>query len=149
MTRTIGPRAACGRRHCAKRGAGFTLIEVVVAFVLLSTVLALGFEIFSDGMRRTGELEDRSRAIVVAQSQIAAAGLETPLAEGSTQGESADRRFRWTLAITRDAETETAQGQPLSSAYALFRLEARIDWNGADGRTRSYSMATMRIGPRT
>jgi general secretion pathway protein I len=132
-----------------RRGAGFTLIEVVVAFVLLSTVLALGFEIFSDGMRRTGELEDRSRAVLVAQSRIAAAGLEEPLAEGQQQGEGEGGRFRWTVTVTRNAETEGTPSQPLSSAYVLFRVEARVDWAGADGRARNYSLATMRIGPRT
>ena len=131
-----------------RRTAGFTLIEVVVAFVLLSTVLTLGFEIFSDGLRRTGDLEDRSRAVVIAQSKLDAAGMEQPLADGVTSGESEDRRYRWTLSIARSEETDGAPGQPLSSAYALFRVEARIDWDGADGRARSYSLATLRLGPR-
>ena len=149
MTREIGARPAPGRPRSGARAAGFTLIEVVVAFVLLSTVLTLGFEIFSDGMRRTGELEDRSRAVVIAQSRLASVGLEETLAEGQAQGESEDKRFRWTVSIARNEETEGTPGQPLSSAYVLFRVEARVEWSGADSRARSYSLATMRIGPRT
>lgn len=127
---------------------GFTLIEVVVAFVLLSTVLTLGFEIFSDGLRRTGELEDRSRAVIIAQSRLAGVGMEETLAEGQAQGQSEDRRFRWTVTISRHEETEGTPGQPLSTAYVLYRIEARVDWEGGDARPRSYSLASMRIGPR-
>jgi general secretion pathway protein I len=148
MSREIGPRPAPGRPCSGKRTAGFTLIEVVVAFVLLSTVLTLGFEIFSDGMRRTGELEDRSRAVVIAQSKLDAAGMEQALADGITSGESQDRRYRWTLSIVRSEETDSAPGQPINSAYALFRVEARVEWDGADGRARNYSIATLRLGPR-
>jgi general secretion pathway protein I len=132
----------------SKRGAGFTLIEVVVAFVLLSTVLTLGFEIFSDGLRRTAELDERSRAVVIAQSRLAAIGVEELLAEGQAQGESEDKRFRWTVSVARNAESEGPPGQPLSSAYVLYRVEARVDWEGADTRPRNYSLASMRIGPR-
>jgi general secretion pathway protein I len=148
MNREIGPRRASGRPCSGERTAGFTLIEVVVAFVLLSTVLTLGFEIFSDGMRRTGDLQDRSRAVVIAQSKLDAVGMEQPLADGVTSGESEDRHYRWTLSIARSEETESAPGQPINSAYALFRVEARVEWDGGDGRARSYSLATLRLGPR-
>ena len=148
MSRENGSPPPRGQPRSAKRGAGFTLIEVVVAFVLLSTVLTLGFEIFSDGMRRTGELEDRSRAVVIAQSKLDAAGMEQALADGIVSGESQDRRYRWTLSIVRSEETDSAPGQPINSAYALFRVEARVEWDGADGRARSYSIATLRLGPR-
>ena len=134
------------RRSAGARG--FTLIEVVVAFVLLSTVLALGFEVFSDGLRRTGELEDRSRAVIIAQSRLDFAGLDDPLAEGSTQGESEDHRFRWTLSVALNQETQGTPQQAISSAYALYRIEARVEWTGADQRTRTYSLSTMRIGPK-
>ncbi len=42
---------------------GFTLIEVVVAFVLLGLVLSTGYEVFSEGLARAGALEERSRAL--------------------------------------------------------------------------------------
>ena len=130
------------------RERGFTLIEVVVAFVLLSTVLALGFEIFSDGLRRTGELDDRSRAVIIAQSRLDSAGLEDPLAEGSTQGESEDHRFRWSLGVALNPESEGTPQQAVSSAYVLYRIEARVEWTGPDQRPRVYTLSTMRIGPK-
>ena len=133
----------------ARRQTGFTLIEVVVAFVLLAGVLAVGFEIFSTGLRRAGDLEDYSRALVIAQSRLATAGVEAPLEDGQASGESDDRRFRWHLVVTRSEEGEPPPGQPLGRPYALFRVEVRGEWTAADTRPRSIGLATLGLGPRT
>lgn len=127
---------------------GFTLVEIVVAFVLLALVLSTGFEIFSAGLKRAGELDDYSQAIVLAQSKLAAAGMEEPLAEGAVQGETEDRRFHWTMAITPTAEgfPPPDQPQPGPGTYMLFRVEVRVDWRGADQRERNYTLATLVMG---
>lgn len=127
---------------------GFTLVEIVVAFVLLSAILVTGFEIFSQGLRRAGDLDDYSRALVIAQSKLAAAGTQERFKEGSSQGESEDRRFRWTVAIQRSEEGGGAPGQPPNNAYQLFRVDVRVEWTGADTRPRSIALATLGIGPR-
>lgn len=133
-----------------RRQAGFTLVEIIVAFVLLALVLSTGFEIFSSGLRRAGELDARSRAIVLAQSKIAAAGLEEPLEEGTTQGETDDRRFRWTRAITPTEEGMPPPDQPRPGpgTFLLYRIEVRVDWQGGDTRPASYTLAGLGIGQR-
>lgn len=131
-----------------RRERGFTLVEIVVAFVLLAAVLGVGFEIFSTGLRRAGDLDDYSRALVIAQSKLAAAGMEEPFAEGQWQGESDDRRFRWMVQVQRSAEGQAPEGQPANSAYQLFRVDVRVEWTGSDTRPRSISLATLGIGSR-
>ena len=103
-----GPRldrrmSDCAERRSRNAAAGFTLIEVVVAFVLLTLVLAVSFEIFSRGMARAGDLEDNSRALVVAQSRLALAASEE-LKEGESAGDSDDRRFHWANSVRRYEE---------------------------------------------
>ena len=127
---------------------GFTLVEIVVAFVLLSAVLVTGFEIFSQGLRRAGDLDDYARAIVIAQSKLAAAGTEEQFKEGRQQGESEDRHFRWTVVIQRSEEGAGAPGQPANSAYQLFRVDVRVTWSGADAREHSVALATLGLGSR-
>lgn len=121
----------------------------MVAFVLLALILGVGFEIFSTGLRRAGDLEDHSRAIVLAQSKLAAAGMEEAYREGTTQGQSEDGRLRWVLDV-KGVEDETVAGQPQPGAgtYVLFRIEAKVEWSAADTRPRSYSLATLGMGTR-
>ena len=129
-----------------RRQRGFTLVEVVVAFVLLSLVLVTGFEVFTGGMRRAGDLDDRARALAVAQSQLALVGMEIPLKEGEHAGQSADGRFRWTLGISRFQEAAQDPNQPLMSAYGLYRVEVVVAWKSAQERDQSMSLATLELG---
>lgn len=133
-----------------ERQRGFTLVEIIVAFVLLALVLSTGFEIFSSGLRRAGELDDYSRAIVLAQSKLAAAGLEEPLQEGASQGESEDRRYRWSLVVTPTDEgmPPKDQPQPGPGSYILYRVESRVEWQGGDQRPRHYALSTLSVGQR-
>lgn len=131
-----------------RRERGFTLVEIVVAFVLLSAVLMTGFEIFSQGLRRAGDLDDEARAIVIAQSKLAAAGTEERFKDGSWQGQSEDGRFRWTVAITGTEEGAGEPGQPVNNAYQLFRVAVRVEWTTIDSRARSIELATLGLGSR-
>ena len=129
-----------------KRGAGFTLVEVVVAFLLLSMVLATGFELFTAGMRRAIDLEERSKALAVAQSQLAGAGSAIALKEGAASGQTDDGKYRWTLTIARSGEGAPDASQPIQTAYGLYRVEVVVSWRGADERDHDFSLATLQLG---
>jgi general secretion pathway protein I len=132
-----------------RRDRGFTLIEVVVAFVLLALVFSTAFEIFTQGLSRAGALEERSRALEVVSSQLAGAGMEQPLAEGTTSGESRDPRYRWTTSVTRyDEATAADPNHPIVTPYQLYRVEVRVDWHGGDAKDHSLDMATLKLGAR-
>lgn len=133
-----------------RRQSGFTLIEVVVAFVLLALVLSVSFEIFSTGMARASDLDDRARALVVAQSRLALAGAEEPLKEGAATGETEDRRFQWTVNVRRaDDASMSLDGKAPSGAYALYRVDVRVAWRGADTRERALDLATLSLGAKS
>lgn len=123
---------------------GFTLIEVVVAFVLLTLVLSVSFEIFTRGMVRAGDLDDRSRALVVAQSRLALAGVDEALKEGVTSGESEDRRYQWSVTVRRADELAAgADGKAPSSTYALYRVDVHVGWRAGDGRDQALDLGTL------
>ena len=132
-----------------RRERGFTLIEIVVAFVMLALVLVTSFEIFTGGMRRAVDLEDYSRALLLAQSKLTTAGMEQQFKEtGDSQGETEDGRFRWAMSVRKTDEGAPAEGQPNNNPYALFRVDVRVVWQGADGKNRSLALATMGLGSR-
>jgi general secretion pathway protein I len=125
---------------------GFTLVEVVVAFLLLSLVLATGFELFTSGMRRAIDIEERSQALAIAQTQLAGTGIEQPLKEGSASGQSEDGKYRWTVTVARSQEGAPEGNQPLQTAYGLYRIEVVVAWRGADERDHTFSLATLELG---
>jgi general secretion pathway protein I len=120
----------------------------MVAFVLLALVLATAFEIFSTGFSRAADLDDYARALVVAQSRLAAAGTEETLKEGDSQGDSEDRRFHWTVAIRRTDEGADPS-KPAPSSYSLYRIDVLVAWRGADARDHSLALATLGLWTRS
>jgi general secretion pathway protein I len=126
------------------RQRGFTLVEVVVAFVLLAIVLTMSFEVLTAGLARAGQYEDRSQALMIAQSQIAGAGIEQAMREGETQGASADRRFQWSTRITRTDEG-LKPGMPAPSAYVLYRIDVLVTWQDPNGRPQALPLSTLAI----
>src|SRR6476646_4743401 len=71
------------RIHCR----GMTLMEVLVAFVVLSLTMGVILHIFSGGMRNSNMADSYSRAIFLAQSRLAAVGVERPLVVGEESGQ--------------------------------------------------------------
>jgi len=141
MPKILTPRGAAPHQR------GFTLVEVVVAFLLLSLVLMTVFEIFTRGLQRAGELDHYSRALAIAQSELASQGIEEQLVEGEIRGETEDRQFRWVVA-TRKYVDETAQAaaQPAPvSAYTLYRVETRVAWTTAAGTERDVALSTLLV----
>jgi general secretion pathway protein I len=130
-----------------RRSRGFTLVEVVVAFVMLSLVLATAFEIFSRGLARAADLDDFSRGLVIAQSKMAVTGVEQTIAEGETQGDSEDGRFHWTVAVRQTTEG-VPEGQPAPTIYSLYRIDVRVAWNGGDARPHTVDLSSLYLWPR-
>jgi len=128
----------------SRRAGGFTLIEVVVAFLLLSVVLVTVFEIFSRGLARAGELDDYGQALVIAQARLAAVGVETPIAEGATAGNSDDGRFHWSVSIARSVQGGDPN-RPIQGGYQLYQVESRVSWNSSAGPERNISLATLQL----
>jgi len=129
-----------------RRQQGFTLLEVVVAFVLLALVLVTAFQVFSSGLSRASTLDERSQALAIAQSRLASAGLEDGLKEGESRGESPDRKYSWSLRVKLyNEEQASATSQPLA-AVALYRVDSTVSWRGSDGREQAYSLSTLLLG---
>lgn len=130
----------------ARRQSGFTLIEVIAAFVILSLVLATSFQIFSRGMQRAGDLEDYSRALAVAQSQLALAGVGDNFPEGQTAGESEDRRYHWTVTTTKYEEPAEPGKNAIAQAFYMARIGVRVTWRSASEQEKHLELSTLVLG---
>ena len=92
---------------------GFSLLEVLAAFVILALVATALFRLFGGALGNVGIAEDASRAVLVAESRLAAARGE-PFRAGTESGTEDDGRIGWAFRprhrglITGDR----AQGRP-------------------------------------
>jgi len=120
---------------------GFSLLEVLVAFSILSLSLGVLMRIFSGDGRLAGMAEDHSRAIVVAESLLANAGVEAPLQPGVFSGEF-DRQFGWTLRVTPFIQPDVAQQE--QQPFKPYWVELTVEW-GENRESRSFTLSTLRI----
>lgn len=123
---------------------GFTLVEVIVALVVATASIASLYQIYTFGWRavRTANLE--AAALVLAQNQLAAAGVETPLAEGSWSGELLPG-LRWTSRIQPYVTFEGAFEDIV--ARGAYWVDVRVEWaDGGHLPARSLHLTTIKIG---
>ena len=127
------------------RSGGFTLLELLLAFV----VFALGFttvlEILSGSMRNTVRARHYTEAALTAQSLMDQVGLEMPLVEGFTaNGESGE--YEWELDIYNYANSgENMHSVELAelTSIELLQVDLLISW-GKPPREQSWRFSTVR-----
>jgi len=82
----------------ARRSGGFTLLELLLAFMVFALSFATVLEILSGSMRNTVRARHFTEAALTAQSIMDQVGVVIPLEIGSQlNGESGD--YRWELEI--------------------------------------------------
>ena len=77
---------------------GFTLLEVLVAFAVLTISLGVLLRIFSGTVQRENTFADQRTALSLAQSKVAELGTEIQLTDGVQEGVF-DNGFGWRLDI--------------------------------------------------
>src|SRR6187549_2255067 len=111
-----GPRRPRGGPSGGGMQKGFSLLEVLAAFVILALVATALFRLFGGALGNAGVAEDASRAVLVAQSRLDAARGE--LRGGSTSGTEQDR-YEWTTRIEPWEAPDAAAAQPSGVAPLL------------------------------
>lgn len=129
---------------------GFTLLEVLTAFVLFAVTLAALLQIFSGGLRDAQLADEYARAVTIAQSRLDEATATEKLAEGNTFGEMAP--FQWALEVKPyDERQESAEARSAPEFFVpirLMQLESIVRWRAADGRDRDVRLVTLHLAPR-
>jgi general secretion pathway protein I len=130
----------------ADREAGFTILEVLAAFVLLAVTLAAILQVFTAGLRDAQLADEYARAVMIARSRLEAFTAAEKVEEGTSAG--SDQGYAWTLAATgydeREEQPEAARapGEP-NLRVRLLRLESKVEWQAADGNRRDVRLATL------
>ena len=81
-----------------KSEEGSTLVEVLVAFVILAGAMILSLRIFADGLRGLEKAQERSAMAAVARRELARLELSPALQVGNFLGTD-DQGFSWSIEI--------------------------------------------------
>ena len=139
MRRPFGPRAA----------RGFSLLEVLVAFVILALVGTALFRLFSGALVNASAADDYTHAVLVAESVLAEAAAAKPLAESTNTGSADEGRIAWTTQVTQyKPPGASADADRVAEAMQtrLYRITAEVRFAAPSGGTRIFTLATTRVG---
>lgn len=120
---------------------GFSLLEVLVAFSILALSLGVLLRIFSGDGRLAGQAEEHSRAVVLAQSLLAGAGVEAPLEPGESSG-NIDGQFDWTMSVT--PFIPSGEPWPEQQPFKPYWVTVTVAWGDGDD-LHSFDLGTLRL----
>lgn len=126
---------------------GFTLLEVLIAFVIAALALGVLFEGAAGGLRSVRSAGAYEQAVARAKSHMAVIGHGQALSPGAASGDDGSG-FKWRTRIAqaaaaRKSPPEDNPGAP-AVAFALYDVAVSIDWTEA-GRPRSVTLQTRRM----
>jgi general secretion pathway protein I len=123
---------------------GYTLIEVLVAFMIMAMALTILLRIFSGGVRNIAVSSDYATAVLIAESQLAAAGIGEVMYAGETHGIE-EERFEWTRTVM--PYLPSTDYSTSSKDVRAWYVTVTVEWPANNG-SRSIDISTVRItGP--
>ena len=143
------------RRSTASAQRGFSLLEVLMAFALLTVGLGILVAILGGGLLQVRQAGDATGATLHAQSLLDQVGVLGPIEPGVEGGRLDDGRYRWEMEITVVEDPDPpipslpGDGAPLEQAGRvlgapkLYRVQLDIGW-GEDDLARSLRFVTLR-----
>lgn len=118
---------------------GFTLLEVLVAFVIAALALAVMYQIYARGSAAAALGREYAEAVAIAENKLAELGVAEPLEQTATSGSVADK-YHWDLRI---GDLESVPNQSIESPQPLREIELSLTWDSRGGR-RELLFHTLR-----
>ena len=144
-------QAARTRRCGIRSAAGFSLLEVLVAFIIVALVVTALFRLFGGALGNASAADEWTRAVLVAQNRLALAAAAQPLRAATDDGSEYDGRIAWHTSVTpyvppdADADLERASE---AMTTRLFRVTVDVRFPGSAGQPRTLSLTTVKVGQR-
>ena len=151
---------------------GFTLIEMIAAFVIFAIAVGALMQILTMSMNNARRSADETRAALWAQSLLDIVGIGERIEAGSSHGEF-DKKYHWELQVDQidpqmivadvkqnsaiAANSNVSQPLPQSAAAGLgmpqidlFHVELTVIWgDNANERTAKFSTLRTASGDTT
>ena len=116
---------------------GFTLLEVLVAFVLLATTVTVILQLFSSGIKALSVSENYATAVIRAESKMREILDNDQLSE-NVWSETSPEGYRFDITVAQTYGTRT-KDLPLK----ILEIDVTMSWN-TGGKNRSLTLNTMK-----
>lgn len=136
------------------RQTGFTLLEVLVAFVLMAVAVVVISQSFAGGLRNLARTDSYGIAALIADSQLAQVGIVYPIepveidqAEVEEDSEiGLEKKYHWSISIAPYDLALDEDTLEVPARYQLFQVSVKVGWKeGGDSKTLQIS--SLRLGP--
>jgi general secretion pathway protein I len=132
-------------RH-ASRQKGFSLIEMLAAFVVFAIGFGVMMDIAAGSLRNARRAAESTEAALWAQTLLDAAGVDAKIEAGASSGEF-DRKYRWDMQVSEwepPADAARFEGQvPLE----MYRIEVVVRWGRGDAERVSRFVTVRAVQP--
>ncbi len=132
----------------ASSSSGFTLLEVLVAFIITALALGALFNGAAASLTQTAVVGRYEEALSRAQSHLAEASHGSPSSTQAQEGEEG-HGFHWAVHIERIANAPPRPPDPAGNTQpvtlALYSVQVTESWEDRDG-TRQVQLTGRRIG---
>ncbi|WP_116475455.1 type IV pilus modification PilV family protein [Zobellella maritima] len=119
------------------KARGFSLLEVLVAFAVLTVTLGVLLQLFSLATRTAQVAGEQQMALLLAESKLVELAAGRTLQAGRDQGRFDDKYWWQTRIEPFDLHQMTDQDTPL----VPYRLSVTVGW----GREQALSLSTLRL----
>lgn len=124
------------------RQQGFSLLEILIAFSILAFSLTILLNIFSSGLRRAIVSEEYQQAVIIAQSKLAAAGVEEALVNGAQEGDVEEKYFWQVQAQSFDLDAMGLDGGEQN--VMPYQVTVVVEWL-AGKNNRQLELTTIKL----
>lgn len=127
---------------CPDKQSGFTLIEVLVAFVVVSISVTMILQSIAKGNRVIALSNEYNRVTIVAESLLTGITAADSWAHGvDLSSDLVPPGFQWDYSIEPYADAE-----PFNDDHGLYEIELLVKWNSPVGE-RQLALKTLRLIP--
>ena len=118
---------------------GFTLLEVLIAFAILSLAVVAVIQGFAQGLRLLKVAGDHQQAVLVADQKIRE--MVTPV-EGRDQGREGNYDWERTVTVVPAPDLTRTQA---TAKWHVYKIDVKVSW----GDKRGVEIASMRTSAET
>jgi len=132
------------KSNSLKNEHGFSLLEVVVALMIMSGGFLAVLNLFSGSVRSVDFSGQYLKAVTLAKSKMNELEIQNFVIDDNSGSFKNEENYRWEIAVSAyDSDLNNAD-----SNIQLQKILLKVSWND-DGHTRNLELATLRLEGQT